>query len=406
MTDYTPFQEPQTDEPRVIVRRTWEELRRLSGVVDELSAGTGGGGEAGNAAFSIGFTNNVQNYAPGVTTPTQATRIPLQTTTKSLNVTMQPFAFQPLQDGDYYVDYRLTFAPNGNNEIWYTAVFQNDVQISVTLEINNESLTTRYSTVLAGAIITANDLIDIRLWPQFDSDTGTIELCEFFLGGIQTQPAEELPGSDHEQRITDLENQMAIIAPMVQAHETEINAIQVEQVTQNNRLDTLESNMSEVVDAINFILDGTHAFGDVVTRYRHAPSTNPNNTNTRLTFDTTRALSNVTQVSDYGFTPLYEGDYIIVVTIRFAPDSSGDEWNLRFYDNGSPLGDTFSFKPDEVSGGEQVLFTFQGAGLFHVGDVIEVRMWPNSSGKGGWIEDFTYQFTGLGLIDPDWQPTI
>lgn len=376
--------------------------------------------ETGATAYAIGFTNNVQNYNPGVTTPTQATRIPLQTTTKSLNVTMQPFAFQPLQDGDYYADCRLTFSPNGLNEIWYAAIFQNDVQISVTLEINNESLTERYVSLLAGVIVTANDLIDFRLWPQNDTDTGTITLCEFFLGGIQTKPAEELPGSDHEQRITNLENQMALIVPQLNTHTSQITTLQAEQVTQdsrldaieaeqdiqNNRLDATEHNQGEIVDAINFLLDGTHAFGYVETRYRHSPANNGNNTNTRITFDTTTTLSNVSQVGNYGFTPQYEGDYHIIAHLNFEADSSGDEWRMRAYNNNVPFGDEFRFKPDEVGGGVFALFTLQTAGHFVPGDVIDLRLWPKDSGKRGWIESYSYQFTGLGLIDPDWQPTI
>ena len=207
-------------------------------------------------------------------------------------------------------------------------------------------------------------------------------------GGTPEIPPELL---ELEQRVTDNENDIAQLQITVQAHET--------------RLNNLEYNMQEVVDVINFLLDGTHAQGRVASRYRHAPSTNPTNTNTRLTFDTTDSLSLMTQVGDYGFTPLYEGDYFILATLRFAPDSSGDEWNLRFYENGSPIGDTFTFKPDEVSGGEQVMMTFQGAGLFQVGDTIDTRLWPNSSGKGGWVETYTYSMIGLGLIDPDWQPT-
>ena len=423
MTDYTPFQEPQSDDVRVLTRQTWDELRRISVAVGELSANDAGGGDT-NGSYAIGFTDDAF-WNPAVGTPTAATRIPMETHSVAMNIITAPFELTILAAGDYSVDVRLQFEASAQNDVWNLAVFLDGLQVDNALQFNSRDYPEQYLTWMVGFNAPQNGVVDVRLWPASAPDTGTIRQYTYSLVGVAVEPPDPLPGSDLEQRVTDLENQMAVIAPLVQAHETEINALQTdvaaiqaeqiiqngrldaieaEQITQNGRLDSLEYNQGEIIDALNWLADGTHAHGRVDARYRHAPANNGNNTNTRLTFDVTDALSNVTQVSNYGFTPQYEGDYHILVTIRFAPDSSGDEWRIQGYQNGSALGDTFEFKPDEVSGGTQVLFTFQAAGYFNVGDVIDVRLWPKDSGKGGWLEDYSYQFEGLGLIDPDWQP--
>ena len=218
-------------------------------------------------------------------------------------------------------------------------------------------------------------------------------------------------------RVTNIEAEQITQNGRLDSIETEqvtqngrLDAIEVEQITQNNRLTSLESRMdtaenqiSNLIDAIYFILDGTHAFGYVSSRYRWSPPSNSGN-GSRLSFDSTAALSNITQPNNFSFSPQYEGDFHILVTLRFAPDSSGDEWNIQGFDNGTPIGSVFEFKPDEVSGGEQAMFTFQTAGYFHIGDVVDLRLWPNDSGKAGWIEGYTYQITGLGLIDHQFDP--
>ena len=409
MIDYTPYQEPQGEDVRILTRQTWDEFRRLSTVVGELAVNDGGEETVGS--YAIGFTDDSQ-WVPNVSTPTQAARIPMETHSVSMNVITAPFNLTVLAEGDYNVDVRLNFEPDAQNDIWNLAVFLDDVQTGNTFQFNSRDYPEMYLTWMVGFTAPENGVVDVRLWPQVGTDQGTIRQYTYSLVGVAVTPPESLPGSDLEQRVTNLENQMAVIAPMVQAHETEINdlqtrmtAVEAEQIVQNGRLDTLEYNQGEIVDAINFLLDGTYAFGTLVGSYRHAPANSGSNPNTRLTFDTTTALSQVTQVSNYGFSPLYEGDYHVFVTIRFQPDSSGDEWWIQGYNDGTPIGSPFWFKPDEVSGGEQVLFTFQFGGYFDVGDVIEVRMWPDSSGKGGQMHIYGYHFRGLGLIDPDWQPT-
>ena len=425
MTDYTPYQEPQGEDVRILTRQAWDEFRRLSSVVGELAAANDGGGET-VGSYAIGYTDDAQ-WVPNVATPTQAARIPMETHSVAMNITTAPFNLTILAAGDYNVDVRLNFEPDAQNDLWNLAVFLDDVQTGNTLQFNSRDYPEMYLTWLVAFTAPQNGVVDVRLWPQVATDQGTIRQYTYSLVGVAVEPPDPLPGSELEQRVTDLENQMAIIAPMVQAHETEINAlqsdvaaIQAEQITQNNRLDAIEAeqivqngrldsleyNQGEIVDAINFLLDGTHAFGTLAGSYRHAPANSGSNPNTRLTFDTTTALSQVTQVGNYAFAPQYEGDYHVLVTIRFQPDSSGDEWWIQGYNNGSPIGSPFWFKPDEVSGGEQVLFTFQFGGYFDVGDAIEVRMWPDDSGKGGQMHSYGYQFLGLGLIDPDWQPTI
>ena len=425
MTDYSPFQEPQGEDVRVLTRQTWDEFRRLSSVVGELAANDTGGGET-VGSYAIGYTDDAQ-WVPNVATPTSAARIPMETHSVAMNITTAPFNLTVLAAGDYNVDVRLNFEPDAQNDLWNLAAFLDDVQIGNTFQFNSRDYPELYLTWMVGFTAPQNGVVDVRLWPQVATDQGTIRQYTYSLVGVAVEPPEPLPGSELEQRVTDLENQMAVIGPMVQAHETEINAlqsdvaaIQAEQITQNNRLtaieaeqvvqngrlDSLEYNQGEIVDAINFLLDGTHAYGYSTTRYRHAPANNGNNTNTRLTFDTTTALSNVDQAGDYGFMPQYEGDYHIIVHLNFEADSSGDEWRMQAYDGSTPLGDVFEFKPDEVGGGTFAQFTLQTAGLFQVGDVIDLRLWPKDSGKGGWIESYSYQFTGMGLIDPDWQPTI
>ena len=167
--------------------------------------------------------------------------------------------------------------------------------------------------------------------------------------------------------------------------------------TVETRLVALEETQQRLVDTVTFILDGTHAFGYEDTRYRHAPATSPSNPNTRLSFSNTSVLSNVTHPDSYSFSPQYEGDFTIFAYLNFEADSSGDEWYIQGFRNGSGIGDPFFFKPDEVGGGTYVQFFLQHVDHFEIGDVVDLRLWPDDSGKGGFVESFTYQMVGLGI---------
>lgn len=169
------------------------------------------------------------------------------------------------------------------------------------------------------------------------------------------------------------------------------------------RVEALEAHQSIQDVVLNFLLDGTHAFGFQSVRYRHSPSNSPNNS-ARVSFDTVTALSNITHPNSFSFSPSYEGDFTVFVRLNFEADSSGDEWRLQAYQNGSPIGRTFEFKPDEIGGGVFADFFLQAAGYFNVGDDIDIRLWPKDSGKRGYIESFTYQMVGLGLVDPQFSP--
>lgn len=174
-----------------------------------------------------------------------------------------------------------------------------------------------------------------------------------------------------------------------------------------NRVGALEQGRQTLLDRIANLeqdvlrlYDGTHAYGESSARYRWTPSNNPSNGNTRISFDTVLAQSNMDHPDDYTFSPQFEGDFAIFAYLNFEADSSGDEWRMQAYDNGGAIGRRFNFKPDEIGGGVFAQFFLQTAGFFQAGDAIDLRLWPKDSGKRGWIESFSYQMVGLGLVDP------
>ncbi len=177
MTDYTPFQEPQTDEPRVIVRRTWEELRRLSDVVDELSQiqqvlvdGVYGAGQTRDLVWN-----------PGVSTPTEAARISVEEYTVVSNVSAQQFTIQPLFAADYFIDLSLTFTGDQNNRDWTVGIFVNGVQGGDGFTFNTRDDPKIHITGSYGVHLDPTDVVDLRLWSTNAGSTGTINNYTFNL---------------------------------------------------------------------------------------------------------------------------------------------------------------------------------------------------------------------------------
>ena len=209
-----------------------------------------------------------------------------------------------------------------------------------------------------------------------------------------------------EARVEALEAQVAALDGRVSTNEANITVLDGRVSTNeanitalDGRVSTNEADIAALQAAVTFLYDGTHAFGYQSTRYRWTPPNSPTAA-ARISFDTVELLSNVTSPDAYSFSPQYEGDFTIFVRLNFEADSSGDEWRIQGFDNGVGIGPVFEFKPDEIGGGVYAQFFFQTASHFHVGDVVDLRLWPKDSGKRGYIEDFTYQMVGLGIEVP------
>jgi len=182
MTEYAPYQEPQGEDVRVLTRQAWDEFRRISLAVEQANPADLQQRLATlealvqllmDGVYGIGTTDDAL-WAPNTTTPTTAARIPIERYDVQSNVTMQPFSITPLFSADYAIDIRLHFEPDGTNRTWNVGVFVNGVQAGNGYAFNNRDNPELIVTGLFGAHLDANDEIDVRLWPNAASDTGTI----------------------------------------------------------------------------------------------------------------------------------------------------------------------------------------------------------------------------------------
>ena len=115
-----------------------------------------------------------------------------------------------------------------------------------------------------------------------------------------------------------------------------------------------------------------------------------------MTFDTVTQQSHIDAVSDYGFSPQYEGDYNVNLGLTFEPDGDGDEWTVAVFDNGVQMGDGFTFKTKDI-GSDLIVYASFG-GHMHPGDIIDARLWPSKNGKSGTVKAYSYDMDGRGIV--------
>ena len=123
-------------------------------------------------------------WAPGVTTPTDATRLPVDLIEQLSNISHpNDYGFVPVYPADYTVSIDLRFEPDQNNADWVVAPFRNGVQLGggVAFNSRDESILTISASI--GTFLDAGDTFDVRLWPLSAVSTGDILLYSFDMEG-------------------------------------------------------------------------------------------------------------------------------------------------------------------------------------------------------------------------------
>ena len=141
-----------------------------------------------DGTYAYGFTDNTPLlWAPGVITPTLATRVPIDIVPQLSNVEhLDEFGFVPIYEADYKINISIRFEPDQNNRIWTAAIFKNNVQQGSGLVFNSRDLPVLSETAVFGVHLLPGETIDIRLWPADVSSSGDILNFDYDLEGRGT----------------------------------------------------------------------------------------------------------------------------------------------------------------------------------------------------------------------------
>lgn len=130
-----------------------------------------------DGVYGFGYINANTLWSPGVNTPVDATRLPINNISIISNVTNPNlYSLAPQFSADYFVDIRIGFNLTAaqNNRIWNIAIFENGIQLGPGFDFNTRDYSDLFLTGHLGQHLDQGDLLDVRLWPDDSSSSLTI----------------------------------------------------------------------------------------------------------------------------------------------------------------------------------------------------------------------------------------